>query len=75
MRNAYVLSREKYVEDCKKDNTTPMQEIAFRNQWLKEQLESESEDVKASVEKYRQSETKDAGDDENSDARNERFAR
>ncbi|KAH6904238.1 hypothetical protein BKA70DRAFT_1432445 [Coprinopsis sp. MPI-PUGE-AT-0042] len=74
VRDAYLAARDKYVEECKSTNTAPSQEIAFRNQWLKERLESESDEVKTQVEEYRRSESKETGD-EDSATRNGRFAR
>ncbi|KAH6869703.1 hypothetical protein BKA70DRAFT_1242268 [Coprinopsis sp. MPI-PUGE-AT-0042] len=49
VRDAYLAARDKYVEECKSTNTAPSQEIAFRNQWLKERLESESDEVKTQL--------------------------
>jgi hypothetical protein len=75
VREAYQAARNKYVEECQKSNEKPLPDVAYRNQWLKERLEKESEDVKQEVEEYCQSEGKDNGSDEDVSARNARYAR
>ncbi|KAH6897790.1 hypothetical protein BKA70DRAFT_1438046 [Coprinopsis sp. MPI-PUGE-AT-0042] len=75
VRDEYLEARDSYVEECKRTNTTPIQEIAFRNQWLKERLASESDEVRSQVDEYRELESKEKTDDEDSAARNARFAK
>ncbi|KAH6907218.1 hypothetical protein BKA70DRAFT_1428181 [Coprinopsis sp. MPI-PUGE-AT-0042] len=75
VRDAYLAARDAYVEECKKANVAPTQEIAFRNQWLKERLEAESEEVKRQVEEYRETESKETVEDEDGATKNARFAR
>ncbi|KAH6890751.1 hypothetical protein BKA70DRAFT_1234463 [Coprinopsis sp. MPI-PUGE-AT-0042] len=75
VRDAYLAVRDAYVEECKKAKTAPTQEIAFRNQWLKERLEAESDEIKWQVEEYRETESKEMVDDEDPASKNARFAR
>ncbi|KAH6886030.1 hypothetical protein BKA70DRAFT_1236758 [Coprinopsis sp. MPI-PUGE-AT-0042] len=74
VKDAQVAAREEYLEQCKKDGTSPSHAFAFRNQWLRDRFESESNEVKAKVEEYRLS-TKPAVDDETPEERNMRYAR
>ncbi|KAH6880248.1 hypothetical protein BKA70DRAFT_1239037 [Coprinopsis sp. MPI-PUGE-AT-0042] len=73
VKEAQEAARKAYVAQCEKDGTTPMGLFAFRNRWLRDRLESESDEVKAQVEERRKIHVSKS--QETDDERNQRYAK